>query len=132
MNAIQDIDWRAIAISNVISLIAGAVIGFGWGIIGLVVFATSGEEGIEVVLSPVGYIVGFIVSLIPVVIGVNHLLQSVAYDELKHCILFAVVNLIISFLFIFAAGDYDFAWHDILYYASIIPTAMISKRIIIG
>lgn len=126
----QSIDWRAIAIATIISFAIGVVISFAWGIAGLMLFAVSGssEKVVDAVLSPTGYIVGFLVCLIPVVYGTLYLIRSVDHEEQKHCILFGTTTVVINMSLSYATGDPVLSWHGALYYAAIIPTALLTNR----
>lgn len=128
MNDSRTIEWRVIAVAYAISFVAGIVIGGAWGILAFLVASLSSEVVVGVLSSPLGYILGFVVSLIPVVVGAVYLVRSVDHAESKHCIVFGGVSLALLFAMGLIVGELTFAWHDILYYVAVIPTALIAGR----
>lgn len=132
-NDLQPIEWGVIAKATCISIIILIVIGFGWGLVGLLLYAAFGQPRVDAVLSaalPIAYIVGFLAALIPVIVGVLYLHNSVDRDVQKHCIMFGAVFLILHLGYSIVTGDFDYGLHGVLYLIAVIPTAIITSRIV--
>ena len=124
----KETNWRAIASAFIVTFVLEAVTGGVWGVFGLFLFLSGSEGAVKAVLSPTGYVVGFVVSLVPVVIGTLFLLRSVSHEQKQHCLLLGIFLVSVSLGLGLATHKLDFAWHDIFYYLAIVPTAMITNH----
>jgi hypothetical protein len=130
MSNSSTLDWRAIIIACLVSLVGLVVIGFVWGIIGFALYATAGEEGIDTISQGIfGNVIGIFLSLIPIVIGAVYLTRCVSDEIGKHCLVFGVVSLALTVALALAYEDFGFAWNDIVYYLAIVPTALLGQFI---
>jgi len=129
MNEPQRINWRVIAVACAISFVVSVVLGVGCGIFGVVACFAAGEGFVDAVLSPLGYTVGFIASLIPVVVGAWYVVESVQHDAYKHCTLFGAINLVLGYAFGLLFEPLTFGWYDVLYGVAVVLTAVITARI---
>lgn len=128
MTDANDIDWRAIAVAAVATTVLEFVSGGALGIFGIAIFFSGGEGTLNAVLSPSGYLAGFVVSLFPVVIGTLFLARSVDHNQRQHALYFGIVLAGVALGFWFCTSKLEFKWHDLLYLLAIVPTAMITNH----
>jgi hypothetical protein len=122
----NEIDWGAIAQATLVTMIAWAVLGGLWGMMGAWVFLMKGMDADDGIHSTAAHVSGFLYSLVPVVIGTKFLIWCVHHDQTRHCLClgFALAGVSLAF----GCVERSFAWHDILYYLAIVPTALITER----
>jgi hypothetical protein len=120
------IEWRPVLMSVVIAFILGAVLAVAWGICGMIVFATIGDDAERLSESPLAHIGGWLVGLIPIAAGTVYLVKSISSDYVKHCLVFVGINIAISIVFIIVFPDDDNSWGDIVYYLTMFPVSLVT------
>lgn len=126
------IEWRPVLMSVVMAFILGAALGIAWGICGMIVFASIGDDAERLYDSPLAHIGGWLVGLIPIMAGTVYLVKSIDSNYLTHCLVFVGINIAISIVFVFVFPDDDNSWGDVVYYFTMFPvswlTCVIAQR----
>ncbi len=128
LNYARLIEWRAIAVACVYTLVAGAVVGFGWGLFGAFLMATGGPYRFAdtvFALEDGAHIIPFALSLLPEVIGGIYLGRVVRRGVFKHCFILGIISLSLSFVMSLALGDVTVESRDLAYFLAIVPAAVL-------
>jgi hypothetical protein len=120
------IEWRHVLMSVVIAFFLGAALAVAWGICGMMIFASIGDDAERLYESPLAHLGGWLVGLIPIAAGTVYLVKSIDSNYVTHCLIFVGINIAISIVFIFAFPDDDNSWGDIVYYLAMFPVSLMT------
>ena len=126
----KETDWRAIVLATLVSVFMSAVVGGLWGLSVASVFLAKGMDAVEAVDTTAARISGFLISLVPIVLGTRCLIGLVFRDQKRHCLLFGF--LFTGITIPFGIAEQSLAWHDILYYLAIVPTTFLTCQLTQG
>ena len=128
MNSVRRIEWQAIGVACVHTLVAGAVVGSGWGLLGVFIMASSGPYRFADTVDALedgAYIVPFALSLLPEVIGGIYLGRVVRCGVFKHCFTLGVISLALSFVLSLGLDNFAFESLEVTYYLAVIPAVVL-------
>lgn len=120
------IEWRPVLIAFVISVLAGAALGFAWGIVGFAAFFAARDFAATFYESPFATIAGFMVGLIPIVVGAIYLTRSVTRHPYEHAAIFGGLNALLAILLIPFFQDELTTILDAVYFVIVVPVALVS------
>ncbi len=120
------LDWRAIGSACLVFLIGCGVVVVVWGLLGLTLFAIAGERGLNWLGdTPLGYALGDLLLLLPVLAGAWKLSRAGVEKAMKHCFVFGCVALVLIGLQGVVSGALCLDWHTTPYYLAVVPTALL-------
>ena len=117
----RPLNWRIILISIVICFGVGCVVGIGFGIIAFALAFTLGSSINSYIDSPILMVAGFIVGLVPSVVGAFYLGRHIESRWLAHASIYSIANLLITFLFMLIPPESGTPWTDIAYCVLLVP-----------
>ncbi len=109
------INWRAILIAVAICFVLGFMLGGLFGAVFFSIAMIAGSSALEAVDSPVVIGLGFAIGIIPVICGAIFLGRQIKERLQTHAFLFAMINAMISGLFMLIPSETGVTWTDIGY-----------------
>ncbi|KLU03613.1 hypothetical protein RISK_004350 [Rhodopirellula islandica] len=122
------IEWRPTLKAIALSFVLGMVLGMAFGVSIAIAYLIGGERGTAIYDTPFGMIAGFLVGVVPIVVGARYLVREVATRPYLHCLVFGIANLAISLAFSLLPSETPTSLTDYLYMAGLIPVALITCR----
>jgi hypothetical protein len=117
-------NWRAVIIAAVICFGVGCVIGIAWGVMAFAIVVTNGPSVENIADHPAWPVAGFIVGLIPSMVGAAFLGKQLESKWLMHGVAYALLNVLISAIFILIPSEEGISLGDIWYSLLLIPVSV--------
>jgi hypothetical protein len=118
------LNWRAIIVATAICFGVGCAIGIAWGVIAFAIVATASPS----VENPVDHLVwpvaGFIVGLLPSIVGAAYLERQLESKWWMHGAAYAILNFLISVTFMLIPTEEGTSLAEIGYSLLLIPVSI--------
>lgn len=111
-------------IAFAISLLAGMALGFLFVLVGFAAYTAAPDSANAFYDSPLAALVGFVVGLIPVVIGAVFLTRTVRLRPYLHVTLFGILNVLIAAVSIPFFPDDPITTSDVAYLLVLVPVSL--------
>lgn len=119
------IEWGIIYRAVVVVFAATFVLGAACGILARFLgVSLSKAAAAGLMQSAWPYVVGFLIGLVPLVIGSIYLADRLERDEKRHCLILGVIDLAASLVFKAGFSREPTSFWEVVYYLSIIPTTV--------
>jgi len=107
-------------------MLAGAVLGFAWGLAGFTAFMTAADSADAFYESRLAAVAGFVIGLIPVVIGAAFLTRTVSQRPYKHVAIFGGLNLLVAVFSIPFFPEDPTTMSDVVYFIVLVPVGLVT------
>lgn len=118
------LNWRAIIVATAICFGVGCVIGFAWGVMAFAIVATASPSVENPVDHPAWPVAGFIVGLMPSIVGAAYLGRQLKSKWWMHGIAYAILNFLISVTFMLIPFEEGTSLAEIGYSLLLIPISV--------
>ena len=115
------LNWHAILIAIAICLGVSLIVGFGFGIVCVILSFTIGLSVTTYLDSQILTFAGFVAGFIPSVVGAFYLGQTIESRWLTHACIYSFANLLITVLFMLIPSESGNSWTEIGYCVLLIP-----------